>query len=273
MMTLSRTVMLLKIVVSWNVRTTPLRATMCGARSEMRSPLKRTSPDVGRRKDEISLNSVDLPAPFGPMTDRISFSRHRKETSLTATRPPKRLVRPDDLEELGHRLSPSSVATEPRLSMPFGRNSISDDQQRRIDQQLELAGLEQQVPAEIEDQRAEHRPEDVAEAAEEAVQHEVDRIGDGEARRVDRLRDRHEDGAGNAAEEGRDGIGDDPQIRDVDADGGGELLVLLQRLAQFADARIDQPVHGRQSTAPSGHRQRDRRRAADSAAWRNPARW
>ncbi len=33
MMTLSRTLMFLKIVVSWKVRTTPLRAAMCGARS------------------------------------------------------------------------------------------------------------------------------------------------------------------------------------------------------------------------------------------------
>ena len=51
-------------------------------------------PTVGRRNDEISLNSVDLPAPFGPITDRISPSRTEKETSLTATSPPKRLVRP-----------------------------------------------------------------------------------------------------------------------------------------------------------------------------------
>ena len=88
MMTLSRTVMLRKIVVSWKVRTTPLRATMCGARLEMRSPLKITSPEVVGTKEAISLNSVDLPAPFGPMTERISRSATSKEMSLLAVSPP-----------------------------------------------------------------------------------------------------------------------------------------------------------------------------------------
>ena len=124
MMTLSRTLMFLKIVVSWNVRTTPLRAAMCGARSEMRSPLNRTSPDVGRRNDEISLNSVDLPAPLGPITDRISLSRTEKETLLTATSPPKRLVRPDTSSSSA-MAQPCFLAMEPRLSRPLGRNSIS----------------------------------------------------------------------------------------------------------------------------------------------------
>ena len=87
-MTLSRALMPLKIVVSWNVRTTPLRATMCGARPEMTSPLKRTSPLVGFTKQEINLKIVDLPAPFGPMTDRISFGARRSVTSLTAVSPP-----------------------------------------------------------------------------------------------------------------------------------------------------------------------------------------
>jgi hypothetical protein len=64
----------LKIVVSWNVLTTPFRATMCGASPDMRSDRNRTSPLVGLRNDAISLNRVDLPAPFGPITERISPS-------------------------------------------------------------------------------------------------------------------------------------------------------------------------------------------------------
>ncbi len=87
-MTLSRAVIPLKIVVSWKVRTTPLRATTCGASPEITSPLNRTSPRVGFTKDEMSLKMVDLPAPFGPMTDRISFGSTSNETSLTAVRPP-----------------------------------------------------------------------------------------------------------------------------------------------------------------------------------------
>ena len=74
MMTLSRTLMPLKMVVSWKVRTTPLRATMCGARPEICSPFNVTLPVVGLTNEAISLNRVDLPAPFGPITDRISRS-------------------------------------------------------------------------------------------------------------------------------------------------------------------------------------------------------
>ncbi len=87
-MTLSRAVSPLKIVVSWKVRTTPLRATIWGARPEMTSPLNVTRPWVGFTNDEMSLKMVDFPAPFGPMIERISCSWTSNETSLTATRPP-----------------------------------------------------------------------------------------------------------------------------------------------------------------------------------------
>ena len=54
----------------------------------MTSPLNVTSPRVGFTKEEMSLKIVDLPAPLGPMIDRISFGSTSKETSLTAVRPP-----------------------------------------------------------------------------------------------------------------------------------------------------------------------------------------
>jgi len=65
-----------------------LRATICGARLEIRSPLNSTSPDVVRKNDEIILKSVDLPAPFGPITESISFSCTVNEMSLFAVNPP-----------------------------------------------------------------------------------------------------------------------------------------------------------------------------------------
>src|SRR6266478_8468759 len=241
MMTLSRTLMLLKIVVSWKVLTTPFRATMCGASPEMRSDRNRTSPLVGFRNDAISLNSVDLPAPFGPITERISPSCTARLTSLTATSPPNRFD------------SPAMVSSSPTASAPplrrrtqaqetIGQNQHQRNQDRREDQQLILTGLEQEVPTVIEDEGADNRAEDVTESAEEAVQHEVDGIGDREAGRVDRLRDRHEHGAADAPEEGRDRVDDHAQVGDVDTDRGGELLVLLQRQAEPADARMHETV-------------------------------
>ncbi len=41
----------------------------------------------------MQLNSVVLPAPFGPISAVISPARAVKLKSLTATRPPKRIVR------------------------------------------------------------------------------------------------------------------------------------------------------------------------------------
>src|SRR5258706_15256995 len=42
----------------------------------------------------MMLNVVLLPAPLGPMTPRISFSRTSKSRLDTASRPPNRLLRP-----------------------------------------------------------------------------------------------------------------------------------------------------------------------------------
>src|SRR5262245_50206516 len=121
MTTLSRTVMPLKIVVSWKVLTMPLRAAICGESPEIRSPRNKTSPELGARKDEISLKSVDLPAPLGPMIETISPSDTSKETSLTATRPPKRLVRRDILRRPANASSPF-FRQQPQTQEPVGQD-------------------------------------------------------------------------------------------------------------------------------------------------------
>src|SRR5262245_59459479 len=147
MTALSRTVMPLKIVVSWKVLTMPLRAAMCGESPEMRSPRSRTSPELGARNDEISLKSVDLPAPLGPMIETISPSATSKDTSLTATRPPKRLVRCDT------RRRPVTVSSpllrqQPQAQEPVGQDQHQRDQDAGIDEELVLARAKEEVPAE-----------------------------------------------------------------------------------------------------------------------------
>src|SRR5215469_7321928 len=57
------------------------------------SPAKRTLPCVGLSTPVIRLNSVDFPAPFGPMTARTSPSSTCIATWSTATSPPNRRVR------------------------------------------------------------------------------------------------------------------------------------------------------------------------------------
>ncbi len=48
----------------------------------------------------MSLNRVLLPAPFGPMIDRISPAAAVKLTSLTATSPPNDFVTPSTASRL-----------------------------------------------------------------------------------------------------------------------------------------------------------------------------
>ena len=60
----------------------------------MSSPLSWMHPEVGHKTPVRQLNKVLLPAPFGPMMARISSRRTSKLTPLSATKPPKRTVRP-----------------------------------------------------------------------------------------------------------------------------------------------------------------------------------
>jgi hypothetical protein len=76
---------------SWKVRDTPCRAMACAGRPEMRRPSSRISPDVGGSAPEIRFSIVVLPEPFGPIRPSSSPCFTSKETSLTATRPPKAL--------------------------------------------------------------------------------------------------------------------------------------------------------------------------------------
>ena len=55
----------------WNVRAIPRRETFQAGPPVMSVPWKAIDPRVGGRKPESTLNSVVLPAPFGPMTPWI----------------------------------------------------------------------------------------------------------------------------------------------------------------------------------------------------------
>src|SRR5690242_20420094 len=91
--TLSSTVMPPKGFATWKVRARPWAQTSCGRRPTSSRPKADTEPESGRWKPMMRLNAVVLPAPFGPISARVSFSRTVKLTSCTARRPPKRLLR------------------------------------------------------------------------------------------------------------------------------------------------------------------------------------
>src|SRR5882724_650757 len=99
-MTFSRTVMSENGRSFWKVRATPRCAISSGRSRVTSAPSRLTRPASARWKPVTRSKSVDLPAPFGPITPTSSPGATANETSRLAITPPKRLVRPLTLRRL-----------------------------------------------------------------------------------------------------------------------------------------------------------------------------
>src|SRR5258705_8602735 len=73
------------------VRAMPSEVSRSG-RGRSSRPFSVNEPAVGRTNPQITLNSVVLPAPFGPMTLTTRPGGTARETSSSAVRPPKRTL-------------------------------------------------------------------------------------------------------------------------------------------------------------------------------------
>src|SRR5689334_20145544 len=104
----------------WNVLMTPREAITFGRAPAMFSPFQTTRPPVGGNKPASRLSSVVLPDPFGPKMPMISPFSMPNETSDTATRPPKRLVRFSTLSNMGPPLE--QTGSEPDDSARHHQN-------------------------------------------------------------------------------------------------------------------------------------------------------
>src|SRR3954463_15079435 len=132
----------------------------------LRSP-RTMSPAVGLRSPDRRLTSVDLPAPFGPITAWISPTARPSDTSFTAARPPKRF------ESAAVRIAISSIAT--RLLGKQARNQpLKSARERQHDRhdyeafdQLPVLGQPfQRFLQPHDDDGSKQRPGDAALAAE-----------------------------------------------------------------------------------------------------------
>ena len=77
------------MLVCWNERPTPMRQIACGAAVVMSRPSSATLPLSARRWPVSRLNSVDLPAPFGPITAVMPRAGTARLTPSTAVNPAK----------------------------------------------------------------------------------------------------------------------------------------------------------------------------------------
>src|SRR5471030_870302 len=91
-MTFSSTDMPSNVCGTWKVRARPRCARASGDRLVMSWPSSKTLPEVDSRSPVRQLNSVDLPAPFGPIRPRISPCSSVTDALSTALKLPKALV-------------------------------------------------------------------------------------------------------------------------------------------------------------------------------------
>src|SRR6185312_4037705 len=122
--TASSTLMPAKTCTIWKLRARPRRATAGGLSPVIGAPASTTEPESGVMKPETSENSVVLPAPFGPITARISPSRTSNDTRSTAVRPPKLL--------LSSRTSRIAVTSLHRARLGGGELGRVDDLLRMV---------------------------------------------------------------------------------------------------------------------------------------------
>src|SRR5438105_5840335 len=124
----------------------------------------------------ITLKSVVLPAPFGPMMPSRSPARTSRLTARTAVRPPKRLVTDSSVSTVPPRPPAPGDARQ-----PLRREAHDEDQHDAVDDQVDaretrLGAGERgaQVRLERRDQHgAEEWPQRRAHAADDAVEREA----------------------------------------------------------------------------------------------------
>ncbi len=111
--------------MSWNVRTWPMRATLNAGMPERVVPSNVHVPLSGLSNPVSRLNSVVLPAPFGPMSAVIAPRGISRCSTSTAVRPPK-VRRTPSMTMIGSTLATpgtaSPVCSPVVLAAGHGRN-------------------------------------------------------------------------------------------------------------------------------------------------------
>src|SRR5712671_3933759 len=91
----------------------------------------------------MALNTVVLPAPFGPMTDTILLAGMFRSTSLTAVRPPKRTVRFEISRMFMMQFSFESLGGQ----QAFGSEPHHENESKAVEHVFPTAGLDEDISA------------------------------------------------------------------------------------------------------------------------------
>src|SRR6185312_8726972 len=106
--------------VSWNVRTWPIRATLNDGTPASSVPSYAQWPVFGLSNPHSRLNSVVLPAPFGPIRAVMAPRGISRCSTSTAFRPPKRRVTPS-ITRIGSFLATPGAGSPTASPVVLGR--------------------------------------------------------------------------------------------------------------------------------------------------------
>src|ERR1700760_1284901 len=171
----------------------PRRQTSSGGSPSMRPPWNVMVPSFGANTPAIRLNSVVLPAPFGPITAKIESCGTVKLTPATARSPWKFFVTPATSRSapMSHlrRLAPLQTQQARDRRPDAVRQQHHDQQKADAVEQLRGAWRVDAVAGQkilqtfrktSEHERADHRTEQGADAADHRAEDDLDRAADEE---------------------------------------------------------------------------------------------
>src|SRR5271154_687397 len=162
----------------WNTMPAPMRAILCDGQPATSTPPMRTEPASGCSIPIMSFITVDLPEPLGPIRPRILPACTPNAISLTATRPPKRLVRPETSRLAAAAMS-DIVPGAHEQPVEAAREQQHHDQRHGVDDEVrQVADRAQRLAHGDDEDRAERPAEDRAPAAEHGGDDDLHADGD-----------------------------------------------------------------------------------------------
>ena len=223
----------------------------------MERPANRISPWVGGMNPEMRLNSVVLPAPFGPDQPdkfvranmaRDGIDRHQTleapgeigelEQRRAAHRHPTRPPLPPQASPNCRRIKSSADASPRR---PLGSSRMAKNMIEPTAIIRKIADAAQGLRQNGQEQRADHGAGQAAEPAHDHHRKDVDQLAELELVRADEIGRVREQGAGDAREEATGPESDDLELGDVEPHGAGALIVLPHGAQRVAEVRVRQP--------------------------------
>src|SRR5205809_3930776 len=200
----------------------------------MRRPRHRTSPASARSWPVRMLKNVDLPAPFGPMSARISPRASANETPSTARTPPN-ARRTSTTSSTG--VVSATPARSERAEDPT-REDEDDRHENHAEHELPVLGVARHHRVEqLVERGADRRAGQRLHATEQDHHERLDGDGNGERLREHAALEEHEDAAREPAEEAGDDEGQPLVSAHVDADGLRAARMIARRAQRETERR------------------------------------